>query len=83
MPIFLCERTFATPLTPAGFAEAGKGLAPCLEAREVTWLSSSVAADGTRSVCAFEAADAERVREANRTAGLPFERVYAVNVYKP
>jgi Protein of unknown function (DUF4242) len=83
MPIFLCERTFATPLTPEQFAEGGKALAPCIAARDVAWLSSNFAADGSRSICMFEAADAERVREANRTAGMPFERVYAVNVYKP
>ena len=83
MPIYLCERTFSPPLTTEQFAAGGQALAPCISAREVTWLSSNFATDGTRSVCMFEAADADRVREANRTAGLPFEKVYAVSVFKP
>ena len=37
----------------------------------------SSAADGMRAVCMFEADDAESVRDANRTAGMPFDRVWA------
>jgi hypothetical protein len=83
MPIFVCERTFTPPITAEQFAEGGRVLAPCIAAREVTWRGSSFAADGSRSICSFEAADAERLREANRTAGLPFDKIYAVNVFTP
>jgi len=83
MAIFMCERTFATPLTEADFAAAGQVLGPCLQAREVTWVGSNFATDGTKSICMFEAADAERVREANRTAGLPFDKVWAAHAYRP
>jgi hypothetical protein len=83
MPIFVCERTFAKPLSEEDFAAGGKVLGPCIEAREVKWLASNFAADGTRSVCIFEAADAERVREANRTANMPFDKVWQTRVYKP
>jgi uncharacterized protein DUF4242 len=83
MAIFLCERTFATPMTSDQFAAGGKVLGPCLEARDVKHVESFLASDGKSSICVFEAADAERVREANRTAGMPFDRVVAVAVFKP
>ena len=83
MPTFMCERAFSPPLTAAAFAEGGKVLAPCLEVREVKWLGSNFATDGSRSVCMFEARDAESVREANRTAGMPFEKIWAASVFRP
>lgn len=83
MPIYMCERTFASPLTVDGFGAAGQVLAPCLEARDVKWLASHLASDGRRSVCVFEAADAESVREANHTAGLPFDQIWAAQRFVP
>ncbi len=84
MPTFVAERTFDPPVTPERFAGGSEKLAPCIAARDVIWVSSILAVDGTRSVCTFEAPDAESLREANGIAGLPpFVRVYAVNVYKP
>ena len=76
MPIFVVERQFSPPITEAQFAAAGVALAKCIEERDVKHIASHFAADGSRSVCFFDAADAERVREANRTAGAPFERVW-------
>lgn len=83
MPIFVCERTFSPPISEANFAAGGELLAPCLQAREAKWVTSNFATDGSKSVCLFEARDAEAIREANRTAGLPFDRVWAATVYKP
>ena len=83
MPIFMCERTFASPITEADFGAAGKVLQRCIDAREVKWLGSNFATDGTRSICMYEAADADRVREANRTAGLPFDKVWPAHAYRP
>ncbi len=83
MAIFLCERTFTPPLTPAQFAANGEALAPCLEARNISWIASHFAADGSRCVCMYDAADAELVRDANRTAGLPFDKVWPAQVFKP
>ena len=76
MPIFVVERVFPSPITDEQFQAGGEKLKPCIEERGITHLGSHVSADGTRSVCLFEGSDAERVREANRTAGLPFERVW-------
>ena len=76
MPIFCVERLFSPPISEAQFAAAGAALAPCIQERDIKHLGSYFAADGSRSVCTYEASDAERVREANRTAGAPFERVW-------
>lgn len=81
MPIFMVERLFSPPISEAQFMAAGEALGPCIQERDVTYLGSHFATDGSRSVCMFEAADAERVREANRTAGAPFERVWAARKY--
>jgi hypothetical protein len=84
MPTFVAERTFDSPVTPERFSIGSQKLAPCIAARDVTWISSILAVDGTRSVCTFEAPDAESLREANGVAGLPpFARVYAATVFKP
>ena len=81
MPTYVCERTFAQPLSTEAFGEGGKVLGPCLEARNVRWITSHLAADGMRSVCLFDAEDAEAVRDANRTAGIPFDRVWAAQTF--
>jgi hypothetical protein len=81
MPIFIVERLFSPPITEAQFAAAGAILAPCIQERDVRHVASHFAADGSRSVCIFEAADAERVREAQRTAGAPFERVWSARTF--
>jgi len=76
MPIFMVERVFVPAITEEQFMQAGEALGPCIEARDITHVSSHFAIDGSRSICIYEAADAERVREANRTAGAPFEKVW-------
>ena len=76
MPIFVVERVFSPPITEAQFMAAGEALAPCIQERDIVHISSHFAADGSRSMCLYEANDAERVREAQRTAGAPFERVW-------
>jgi hypothetical protein len=81
MPIFMVERQFSPPLTEAQFKAGGEALDPCIEARDIKHLASHFASDGSRCVCIFEAADAERVREANRTAGIPFERVWQARTF--
>jgi hypothetical protein len=81
MPIFMVERLFSPPISEAQFMSAGEALAPCIQERDIKHLASHFALDGSRSVCMFEAADAERVREANRTAGAPFERVWPARTF--
>ena len=83
MEVIICERKFPQPITMDQFFEAGKSLGPCLDVRGIRWMSSALSADGTHSVCRFEAMDAESVRQANREAGLPFEHVWAAQEITP
>jgi hypothetical protein len=81
MPIFMVERVFSPPITDAQFMAGGAALTPCIQERDITYLGSHFAIDGSRSVCMYEAADAERIRDAQRTAGVPFERVWQARKY--
>jgi hypothetical protein len=83
MPIYVVNRSFENPLKVEDFAAAGKVLMPCLEARDVKWVSSHLSSDGTHSICVYEAVDAESVREANRTAGMPFDKVWQAVRFTP
>jgi hypothetical protein len=83
MAIIICERTFPKPLTLDDFRGAGAVLGPCLDVRGIRWICSDIASDGLRSVCKFEATDAEAVREANRAAGMPFEKVWVATEVTP
>ena len=50
----------------------------CLESRDVHFVRSIVTLDKKRLFCIYEAPDTESVREAQREAGLPFVRAWAV-----
>jgi hypothetical protein len=63
------------------YAANAKRLDPCLEVRNGAWRRSTLSKDKLRMVCEFEAPDAESVREACRTAGVAFERVWTADVY--
>jgi hypothetical protein len=77
----MVEQVFTEPLTDERYAALAKKLDPCLEVRNGAWRRSSLSSDKLRMVCEFEAPDAEAVREACRMAGIPFERVWAADVF--
>jgi Nickel responsive protein SCO4226-like len=83
MATIIVERVFPQPITMEGFAGAGAVLQPCLDVRGIRWIASCIAKDGLRSVCRFDATDAELVRQANREAGLPFEKVWVATEVTP
>jgi hypothetical protein len=83
MALIVCERKFSSPISLQQFGAAGEALGPCLDVRGIRWIGSAFSADGTKSVCRFEAADAESVRQANREAGCPFEHVWAAQELSP
>lgn len=78
MALVVVEKNYEEPITEAFWEDSDRILKPCLDVRDVRWLRSLVSADGRRTVCLFEGPDAESVREAYRSAGLAFERVYPV-----
>ncbi len=81
MPSMVVEQTFEEPMTPDELNAMAKRLDPCLEALGATWVRSYISSDRKRVICEFEAADAEKVRESYRSAGVQFERVWTAQVF--
>ncbi len=77
----MVEQVFTEPLTDERYAQQSKQLDPCLEVRSGMWRRSSLSKDKLRLVCEFEAPDAESVREALRMSMIPYERVWAADVF--
>jgi hypothetical protein len=77
----MVEQVFTEPFTDERAAAVARQLDPCIEVRDGTWRRSSLSKDRLRMVCEFEAPDAESVREAFRSAGVPFERAWTAHVY--
>ena len=76
MAIVMMEQVFNPPLSDEEYAKMAAKVDPCLDQRNAIWIRSYISADKTRCVCEFEAPDAESVREAFRSAGAPFERIW-------
>jgi hypothetical protein len=66
---------------PAEKQEISRRIERCLALRNARWVRSFVTVDGRRSICQFEAPDAETVREAFRAAGHPFERAWVAQMF--
>jgi hypothetical protein len=76
MAILIVETNFETPLTDEEHARLGARVDPCLEAHGARWIRTYLAADRRRTLCEFEAPDAEAVRESFRLAEVDFDRVW-------
>ena len=75
------EQSFERPMSEEELSEFAKRLDPCLDIREGTWARSYVSSDRRRMFCEFEAPDAGSVRDALRSAGIPFDRVWSAQVF--
>jgi hypothetical protein len=53
----------------------------CAEQHQVTFIRSYFSRDRKRMICEYEAPDAEAVRTLQRTAGMPFERIWTATVF--
>jgi len=81
MARIVMEQSFERPMSDEELSESAKRLDPCLDIRDGTWARSYVSSDRRRMICEFEAPDAEAVREALRTSGTPFDRVWAAQMF--
>ena len=79
----MMEQFFDPPLSDEEYGKLAQKVDPCLGQHNAIWIRSYIAADKKRCVCEFEALDAESVREAFRSAGVPFERVWAAELLEP
>jgi hypothetical protein len=77
----MVEQVFQEPFTDERYSAFAKKVDPCLEIRDGMWRRSSLSKDKLRMICEFEAPDAESVREAFRTAEVPYERVWTADVF--
>lgn len=77
------ESTYDPPLTVEMMEALEKKLTPCLKARNLIWIRSLVSRDGRRSVCEYEAADAETVREVYRTVGIKVKSAWVAEIMSP
>jgi hypothetical protein len=80
--VVVVEQVFDPPLTDEEHGRIGKRIDACAEMRNVRWMRSYLSADRKRLVCEFESPDAQSVRDAYRTAGVAFERVWGAELYK-
>jgi Protein of unknown function (DUF4242) len=81
MPYLIVEYEFNPPITEEGLAQMGTKLAPCAALRRIRRLRTVIAADGRRGFCELEAPDAETVREAFRSARVPFHAVWPARLF--
>jgi hypothetical protein len=77
--VIMVEEKFEPAIDLSKGSPVADKVSPCLPVYDVTWLSSYIASDGTRCVCVYEADSAEDVRRVYRTAGVPFENVWAAS----
>jgi hypothetical protein len=82
MQKYVVEHEYKTPLTDEVHNEEARRADPCLERYGVTWLTSYLATDRTRMICEFEADSAEHIRDALRSADVPFARVWPAIKYQ-
>jgi hypothetical protein len=85
MKFTVLDRAFAPaladPMTYDRWMQINHSLDSCLEERGVGWVCSLVSVAGDRSLCLFEVPYTETVREACRTAQMPFRQVWPAQVW--
>jgi len=77
MPLVIVETVFDPPITQEEFDAIAARTADCLDEREARWVTSYFAIDRRRRICVFDAKDAESVRQAYRSSGTRFERIWS------
>jgi hypothetical protein len=82
MTSIIVEQSFDPPMSDEEYQRLAKRLDPCLDLRHAIWVRSYVATDKRRVICEFEGPDTEAVREALRSAHVPFDRAWAAE-YEP
>ena len=81
MPRYIVEHEYKSPLTDEKHNEEGARANPCLQQYGVTWIASFLAVDRMKMICEFEAESQEHIRNALRSADVPFARVWPTLKY--
>src|SRR5258708_13902263 len=80
MARIILEQSFEKALSEDELTRLARRIDACLEGRAGTWRRSYVSTDRRRMTCEFEAPGAESVREACRSADVPYDRAWAAEV---
>ena len=81
MPRVIVEQQFPEPISDEDYQRFADRVDPCLAERHAAWRRSYMSSDRRRTVCEFDAVDAETVREAYRNANVPFTTVWTATVF--
>lgn len=77
----IVERRFDEPQAFDEIQAQEDRFAWCLEQHRVQFIRSYFSRDRRRMICEYEAPDAETVRKVQRTANMPFERIWTARVF--
>lgn len=86
MSRFIVERVFPDGLEIPTTAAGAEGVQQVIDnnsAEQVTWLSSFVSGDRTKTFCVYDAPNAEAVRRAAIVNEMPVDQVTEVRVLDP
>lgn len=86
MPRYMVERTFPEGLhvpVDNGGAELFRGVVELNAEEGVTWISSFVSQDKTRTFCIYDAPTPEAIRKTAVHNGLPVDQITRVSVLDP
>ena len=86
MPRYVVERTFAEGLhipVMGGGAELCRGVIERNTEEGVTWISSFVSEDKTRTFCIYDAPSPEAIRKTAALNELPVDQISRVTVLDP
>ena len=81
MAIVMVERKFDEANSFDDLQAQEDSFAWCAEQHQVTFIRSYFSKDRKRMICEYEAPDAEAVRKLQRTASMPFERIWTATVF--
>jgi hypothetical protein len=79
----LVGRRFEQPAVLAEIQAIEDAGAGCLQTHRVRFIRTYFSRDRKRMMCLYQAPDAESVRIAQREAGMPVERVWAIRQFRP
>ncbi len=86
MPRYLVQRTFPDGLhisVDDGGAEVCRGVVERNAEEGVTWISSFVSDDKTRTICVYDAPNPEAIRRTAARNELPVDQITRVTVLDP
>jgi hypothetical protein len=81
MARYIVEYEYKTPFTDEQHNDVGNRADPCLAQYGVTWVATWLAHDRLRMICEFETESAEQIRNALRSAGVQFARLWPAHRY--